>query len=80
MQDAIAQKMVLLEEQKVELLKNDTIKQNEDYHFLMSLLSHFKDMSPLEKLTVRNKITQVLIDAKTSNLYWNIMRKLWNIQ
>lgn len=60
----VTQKMLLLEEKKIEMLKNDKQEQCEDYHFLMSLLPHFKDMPPLQKLTLRNRITQAIIDSK----------------
>ncbi|XP_054270252.1 uncharacterized protein LOC128991418 [Macrosteles quadrilineatus] len=67
-QETVAKKMLLLEEQKVALLKGEQKHQHEDsedYHFLMSMLPHFQSMSPLQKLNVRNKMTQVLIDEAT---------------
>lgn len=67
-QDEVEKKLLQLEEHKVEFLSNrDDVEKTEDYHFLMSLLPHFKDMPPFQKLSVRNKITQVIIDAKYSS-------------
>lgn len=66
--NVVARKMLQLEEEKVSLLKKETKEKSEDYHFLMSLLPHLEAMDPLQKLRVRNKLTDVIIDAKTSNV------------
>lgn len=61
-QEAMAEKMIEIEKEKIKILKEDKLEACEDYHFLMSLLPHLKAMPPIQKLQVRNKLTQVIID------------------
>lgn len=63
-QEEVSRKMLQLEEEKVNILKSDTQEKCDDYHFLLSLLPHLKELDGIEKLSMRNKINQVIIDAK----------------
>jgi len=52
--------------------KDDNYKDDEDYHFLMSLLLHLKDIPKQRKLSVRMKLQQVLIEQiKRRDTYEN---------
>ena len=54
-------KKILLIEQKM-ASNSDQSEKCDDYHFFMSLLPQMKKFSELQKLRIRNKITQILID------------------
>nr|XP_049694242.1 transcription factor Adf-1-like [Helicoverpa armigera] len=62
-----------LERKKIRLLENDLSNQSrneasrhenksEDYYFFMSLLPHMEKFTPVQKLRVRQKINQALLD------------------
>lgn len=74
-QETVAKKMLVLEEKKLELLGNQNKEPSnedlEDYHFLMSLLPHLKALPPLQKLRVRNKLTEVVINEISTNQYYS---------
>lgn len=48
-------------EQKI-ASNSDQSERWDDYHFFMSLLPQMKQFNELQKLRIRNKITQVIID------------------
>lgn len=56
-----------IETKKVKYLEDKTIRtQDEDYHFLMSLLPYLHDIPKSRKLLVRKKIMDVVIDESPS--------------
>lgn len=58
-------KLLEIEEQKLKLLAKDCSNDEEksdDYHFLISLLPLFKDFSNIQKLRVRTKFQQILME------------------
>lgn len=54
-------KKISLIEQKI-ASNSDQSERCDDYHFFMSLLPQMKQFNELQKLRIRNKITQVIID------------------
>jgi hypothetical protein len=42
--------------------KETDVENSEEYHFFMSLISHMAHFHSVQKLQVRNKIQQVIID------------------
>lgn len=60
--------LIECERKKISLIQQKMASNNElpekcdDYHFFMSLLPQMKQFSELQKLRIRNKITQVIID------------------
>ncbi|XP_072944712.1 uncharacterized protein [Epargyreus clarus] len=42
--------------------KRDDIQRSDDYHFLMSILPEMEKLPPMQKLRLRNKINQALLD------------------
>ncbi|CAB3224501.1 unnamed protein product [Arctia plantaginis] len=45
------------------------VEKTEDYHFLMSILPEMQKLNSIQKIRVRNKINQVLMDELVSNMY-----------
>ncbi|KAG5892683.1 hypothetical protein JTB14_004880 [Gonioctena quinquepunctata] len=67
--DALEQKMVQLEERKIDAIvnmRNTSNKEHDnddDFHFLMSLLPYMKKLEPLDKLHARTQIQSVVMDV-----------------
>lgn len=60
-----------IEQKKLDFLQREQkedaeVKNNPDYHFLMSLLPYFEELDALEKLEVRGKIQDIMIKALRS--------------
>ncbi|CAI6370203.1 unnamed protein product [Macrosiphum euphorbiae] len=64
--------LIEIEKQKLERFDNikentknsDNYKDDEDFHFLMSLLPHLRDLPKQRKLSVRLKLQQVLMEEE----------------
>lgn len=60
--------LIELERKKISLIEqkmasnSDQSEKCDDFHFFMSLLPQMKQFNELQKLRIRNKITQVIID------------------
>lgn len=62
-QDPHTDKIIELEERKLKyMLEDRETEKDEDYHFFMSLVPHMKNFSAQQKLRVRNKIQNVIIE------------------
>jgi hypothetical protein len=70
--EAATQTFLQLEEKKMKLIyeENEENEKNteksEDYHFFMSLIPHMAQFNSLQKLQVRGKILQLIIDMASS--------------
>lgn len=74
------EKVLLLEEQNIDILKSENNSKEthcEDYHFFMSLKPYLKKMDDLQKLRLRNKITQAVMEelqyksgSSSSDSFW----------
>lgn len=66
----IQSRMLQLEEEKLKFFKQRKVETDVntdyDYHFLISLLPHFKNVKPERKLRVQLQLQQVLLDEVTS--------------
>lgn len=71
------QQMLKLEEEKIALLKSriadskkeEQLKTDEDYLFLMSILPSMKRLSNYQKLRFRHKITEIMLEMSSYNEY-----------
>lgn len=62
-QDVATQKLLEIEEKKLEcLLKENEQEKCDDYNFFMSLIPHMKNFTSRQKLCVRNRIQSVIIE------------------
>lgn len=66
----VQKRMLALEEEKLKWFKQRKVEtdthRDYDYHFLMSLLPHFKNVKQERKLLVQLKLQQVLLDEVSS--------------
>lgn len=67
-----------IEKKKLKILEKESAKQHdserqekksEDYHFLMSILPEMEKLPPMQKIRLRNKINQALLDEITVTMY-----------
>ncbi|XP_049877766.1 uncharacterized protein LOC126374992 [Pectinophora gossypiella] len=71
--NAIRAEFLEIEKKKLKLLEQEIEKQkkeernekSEDYHFLMSILPQMEKLHPTQKLRIRNKINQALLEELT---------------
>ncbi|KAG7306202.1 hypothetical protein JYU34_008803 [Plutella xylostella] len=68
-----------IEKKKLKLMEADLaggkekdIPRSDDYHFLMSLLPEMEKLNVLQKLRLRNKFTQALMDEISMNQYTGV--------
>lgn len=68
-----------IEKKKLKILEEEIAKQNnqntpdilknDDYHYLMSILPEMQKLNSIQKLRLRNKINQALMDEMTTAMY-----------
>lgn len=66
-----------IEKKKLKLLENDmskntpvdSEKKSDDYHFLMSILPEMEKLPTIQKIRLRNKINQALLDEINVTMY-----------
>ncbi|XP_063226037.1 uncharacterized protein LOC134532918 [Bacillus rossius redtenbacheri] len=62
-QDVATQKLLQIEEKKLEFLRKENEQEkNDDYHFCMSIIPHMNNFTSRQKLRVRNRIQSVIIE------------------
>lgn len=68
-----------IEKKKLKLMEADLaggkekdIPRSDDYHFLMSLLPEMEKLNVLQKMRLRNKFTQALMDEISMNQYTGV--------
>ncbi|XP_066994838.2 uncharacterized protein [Anabrus simplex] len=61
--DTFDEKLLELEERKLQVMERGQDERGADYHFLMSLLPYMKDLNPLANLELRGKIINDVLEA-----------------
>ncbi|XP_013178290.1 PREDICTED: uncharacterized protein LOC106125574 [Papilio xuthus] len=63
----IERKKIRMLEKELKKSQTPDIEKTEDYYYLMSILPEMQKLSSIQKMRVRNKINQILMDEMVSN-------------